>query len=263
MSLDAVTPSHLSYLMLILCGYLAIRLVYRYDLYEKEHSLMALIAVALGYGSALLVERTEGWIYNQLGERAGLIAVQAGVAASNEESAKLLIVVAIALIARRQFNDPLDGLVYGSLAGLGMAIEEALHFWRAGGANQLLIGEHLIRVFGHLVMGGIIGFPIGLIWARARGAFFMLPGSMLGAMSLHFLWDVIAEWQPPTPTWGRIRLGAAAATILGGMLFYGFLCEIGARHSYRVHGRGKRLSLLDWPFTLFLRRSADGASQRE
>lgn len=256
MPLEGVTSSHISYLMLILCGYLAIRLVYRYDLYEKEHSFMALIAVGLGYGAAQLVERTEGWIYDQLGARAGIAAVQASVAASNEEAAKLLIVILIALIARRHFNDPLDGLVYGSLAGLGMAIEEALHFWRIGGATQILIGEHLIRVFGHLVMGGIIGFPIGLIWDKSRSAWLMLPGCVMGAMALHFVWDVLAEWQPPTPLWGRIRLGAAAITILGGMLLYGVLCEVGARHSYRIHGRGRPLTLFDWPFTLFFRRSA-------
>lgn len=254
MPLSDITPTHLSYLMLILCGYLAIRIVYRYDLYEKEHSAMVLLAVALGYGSARVVEQTEGWMYERLGERSGLIAVQAGVAASNEELAKFVIVVAIALIARRHFNDPLDGIVYGSLAGLGMAIEEAMHFWRVGGANEMLIGEHLIRIFGHLVMGGIIGFPIGLIWARARGAWYMLIGCMLGAIALHFVWDCIAEWNPPTPNWGRARALISAFTMVAGMLAYGLLCELGATYSYRVHGHGKPLSLLDWPFTLLIRR---------
>lgn len=254
MLLDAVTPTHLSYLMLILCGYLAVRIVYRYDLYEKEHSLMVLVAVAMGYGAALVVERTEGWMYEKLGEKSGWIVIQAGVAATHEELAKLAIVVLIALLARRHFNDPLDGIVYGSLAGLGMAIEEALYFWREGGANQLLIGEHMIRVFGHLVMGGIIGYPIGLFWLRVRGAWLSLVACALGAMLLHFAWDCVAEWKPATVLLSRVRIGAAALVMVSGMIAYGLLCDRGAQHSYRVHGRGKKLSLLDWPFNLLIRQ---------
>lgn len=256
MLLDAVTPTHISYLMLILCGYLAIRIVYRYDLYEKEHSRMALAAVALGYGAAQVVERTEGWMYDKLQEKSGWIVIQAGVAATHEELAKLAIVAGIALFARRHFNDPLDGIVYGSLAGLGMAIEEALHFWRAGGANELLIGEHMIRIFGHLVMGGIIGYPVGLIWLRVRGAWWSFAACVLGALLLHFAWDCVAEWNPGTALLSRVRIGIAAFIMLCGMIAYGMLCERGAQYSYRVHGKGKRLSLLDWPFNLLIRRPA-------
>src|SRR5690606_3183208 len=83
-------------------------------------------------------------------------------AAVTEELAKLAVVWAIALLWRRQFNDPMDGLIYGSFAGLGCAIEESvgLHGWPTGAA--LLPLQEPIRLLGHLVMGGIGGFAVGL-----------------------------------------------------------------------------------------------------
>ena len=38
------------------------------------------------------------------------------------------LVVALALLIPSQFNDPMDGIIYGSLIGLGMAVLESIDY---------------------------------------------------------------------------------------------------------------------------------------
>ena len=55
------------------------------------------------------------------------VATRAAVIALIEEGGKLLTVLFLAnVLLRRQFNDPMDGLIYGRLAGLGMAVNESM-----------------------------------------------------------------------------------------------------------------------------------------
>ena len=109
------------YVALGLCALLAALLVYRYDLYEREPWYMVALAIVLGAAGMRLVGTVElvslGFVDTQ-------VAV-AALAALHEEAARLAIVIAIAFVFPRQFNDPMDGIVYGSMVGLGMALEES------------------------------------------------------------------------------------------------------------------------------------------
>ena len=144
------------YVVLGLCALLAALLVYRYDLYEREPWYMIVLAIVLG----ALGMRLVGAI-----ELVSLVLVDSHVAAAalaalHEEAARLLMVIAIALVFRSQFNDPMDGIVYGSMVGLGMALEESFYLLGLLEApDVLLLPVELVRLFGHLVMAGIVGSP--------------------------------------------------------------------------------------------------------
>lgn len=84
--------------------------------------------------------------------------------------AALLVVIGLATLVPRQFNDPMDGIIYGSLIGVGMAIDESVFFLGLGADPAApLPPAEIIRVTGHLVMGGITGFAIGMARMRMKG----------------------------------------------------------------------------------------------
>ena len=147
------------YIALALCACLFALLVYRYDLYEREPWYMLVLAVALGY----VAMRAAGFL-----ELIALRYVEthvaiAAVAAFLEELSRFVMVVAIAVIFPRQFNDPMDGIVYGSMIGLGMAVEESFYLLGLlGTPSPLVLPVEIVRLLGHLVMAGILGFGVGL-----------------------------------------------------------------------------------------------------
>jgi RsiW-degrading membrane proteinase PrsW (M82 family) len=155
------------------------------------------------------------------------------LAAVVEELAKLGVVAAIALVDRRHFNDPLDGLVYGSLAGLGAAVEESVAFLRsASHAPTLLPGSEVVRIAGHLVMGGMGAFGLGALrLGRPRAWTWVLSG-LAAAVTLHFLWD----WNSLRAITNRRTLEAlpAVGLMLGGLVVWRRLVTIGLRWSKAV-----------------------------
>ena len=155
------------YVALGLCALLVALLVYRYDLYEREPWHMIVLAVVLGALGMRLIGAIELFTLVLVDS---YVAV-AALAALHEEAARLVIVLAIAFVFPRQFNDPMDGIVYGSMVGLGMALEESIYMLGLLEApDVLLLPVELVRLLGHLVMAGIVGFAIGLARAFPGGA---------------------------------------------------------------------------------------------
>jgi RsiW-degrading membrane proteinase PrsW (M82 family) len=105
---------------LALCALGAAFIVYRNDLYDREPAWLLALTAGLGGTAMWLAGLVESWTldWSGLTSRPAIAALAAAV----EETAKVLVVAAVALSARKAFNDPLDGLIYGSLAGLGMAL---------------------------------------------------------------------------------------------------------------------------------------------
>ena len=193
----------LVYITLFSCAVLMVLLVRRYDLYEKEPWYMVLVAVALGIGLMWVAGKTEDAILAHLNLEPGARAAKAAVVTAVEETAKLLVVVIIALIFRRHFNDALDGLVYGTLGGLGMAIEESMMYLSlTPDKDAMALGAEVIRLFAHALMGGLLGFAVGLTLRPPREGVgpaisphhkIALPVlSVAVALVVHFCWDYIA-----------------------------------------------------------------------
>jgi len=93
-----------------------------------------------------------------------------------EETFKISIIVAIALRAR-DFDEPMDGVVYGAAVGLGFAaLENVLHLVRAGTFWEIIaIVRGVLSVPFHGALGAIAGAYI----ARARFG---------GALNVHSRW---------------------------------------------------------------------------
>jgi RsiW-degrading membrane proteinase PrsW (M82 family) len=122
-----------------------------------------------------------------------------------EEIAKVLGVVAVALIARSQVNSVLDGVVYGALVGLGFQIVENIVF--AVGAVALagqgddvrpVVSTFMLRgflsgVWSHTLFGALAGAGVGYLLVRHNRRRRVRIGAaalcVLGAWGSHMLWN--------------------------------------------------------------------------
>jgi RsiW-degrading membrane proteinase PrsW (M82 family) len=234
-------------------------LVYRYDLYEHEPVPLLAVAVAAGTGAMWTAGRVEAWLLAALAPVAALGV--ASVAAITEELAKLLVVVAVALLARREFDDPMDGIVYGSMAGLGAALEESLFYRRLGLALHTFVpAAELVRLWAHVVLGGIVGFPLGFWRAYPRR---VVPGALAGlaaAAALHFSWDGIVLSVPDLAPPGPWHHALGLTLMIGSLILYGRLTVLASARSRRQFAPQSRLQLWGWPFDRVRRRWDQAAS---
>jgi RsiW-degrading membrane proteinase PrsW (M82 family) len=232
------------YATLALCAAVTGVVVYRYDLYDREPFWLLGLCAALAAGAMSAAGRLESLAFQTWPPHGN--ASMALLAAVVEELAKLGVVAGIALVDRRHFNDPLDGLVYGSLAGLGAAVEESVAFLRsASHAPAVLPGSEVVRIAGHLVMGGLGAFGLGALrLSRPRAWAWVLTG-WAAAVTLHFLWD----WNSLRAITNRRALEAlpAVGLMLGGLVVWRRLVTIGLGWSKAVFAAapGEEARLVD------------------
>jgi RsiW-degrading membrane proteinase PrsW (M82 family) len=247
------------YAALGLCALLVALLVYRYDLYEREPWYMIAFAVVLGALGMRLIGAIE---LIALAFVDSYVAV-AALAALHEEAARLVMILAIAFIFPRQFNDPMDGIVYGSMVGLGMALEESYYMLGLiDDPDVLLLPVELVRLLGHLIMAGIVGFAIGLARTRVPGWASQLVKSLIVAFLLHFFWDWISFEAVDGASLTSLQTVASIGLMLFGMLFYGSLVVVGSKLSKQMFAPKSSAMLWGWPFTVFLARSAEHDDER-
>jgi RsiW-degrading membrane proteinase PrsW (M82 family) len=179
----------------------------------------------------------------------------AAVAASTEECLKLLVVVAVAVAARREFDDPMDGVVYGSMAGLGMALEESVFYVGLSPAKQALLpAAELVRLWAHVVLGGIAGFPLGFWRLRPGAAAGAATLSLAFAVALHFGWDALVLSVPAGTAPGSAWTLAGIALMLFSVGVYGRLVVLASEHSRLQFAPLSARGLWGWPFDRLRRR---------
>ncbi|MCI2265303.1 PrsW family intramembrane metalloprotease [Sediminivirga luteola] len=150
-----------------------------------------------------------------------------------EESTKGVLLLAILIFARKHFDGPLQGLLFGSLIGIGFAFTEDILYIGtatmagqelgagggivAGGLTFFLRG--VLTPFAHVAFTGAIGLIMGFGARRPGlgwgiGLFFAgLPVGML----LHGLWNLIAS------TSLTFLLDLLVAALMGFLCFAGWL----------------------------------------
>lgn len=225
-----------SYLLLALGGLLFGAMVYRYDMHEREPWWMLVGAAFAGmltmwgaFELELLAQALAG-----AGDQGMLKAALAGTL---EEFAKLAVPVAILVLMKKQFNDPMDGLVYGSLAGVGAAVFEGAWWqWFAPADGSTVVSVHgpnAIRLIMHTLWGGIVGSALGLIVMKKPWRHVLAKRVGL-IMLIHFTWDWLIGFVPENEQSGWHRL--LAALIVGvTIVWYGLLVIQANKWSRSLH----------------------------
>jgi len=177
----------------------AVRLV---DRWEPEPRGLLLLAVAWGAIAAVGIALGVDWVLMLLfGVRTGVgevlqTVVQAPVV---EELAKGGGVLLIFAIARRSFDGPVDGVVYGALVGAGFAFTENIQYFAVsfieGGAvetSTTFFLRGILSPFAHVMFTSVTGFALGLAARRglttgqAVGPWLV---GLAGAIALHAFWN--------------------------------------------------------------------------
>ncbi|MGH2711605.1 MAG: PrsW family intramembrane metalloprotease [Actinomycetota bacterium] len=171
----------LSWFLMLLYAVPMFLLVYFLDLYEREP--LSLVFASLlwgGFAATLLsVIASEGWstlAFDLLGENA-LEWGAAVVAPPVEEILKGVGVIFIALIARGEMDDLMDGFVYGAMVGLGFTVvEDVLYFIGVfGGTVGGVLEGFYVRViasglYGHVLYSGLFGVAVAYFVTRRKEA---------------------------------------------------------------------------------------------
>lgn len=116
-----------------------------------------------------------------------------------EEVAKGLGIFLIYAAARRAFDGPVDGIVYGALVGAGFAFTENIQYFAIsileGGipqASATFFLRAVLSPFAHVMFTCLIGFAFGLAARRSLPAGAALGYGVIGlvgAVLLHALWN--------------------------------------------------------------------------
>ena len=158
-------------------------------------------ALVATFVSAILNSLIGAIIASALGEALGELLTASLVAPIVEETAKGFAVLLLLWIVRREFDNVLDGIVYGSLIGLGFAMtENILYFGRQYqeegivGLGVLFYLRSLLGGFGHALYTGTTGAAVG--FAREATNRFLkvivVPLGYLLAIFQHAAWNFIA-----------------------------------------------------------------------
>ncbi|GBC70191.1 Protease PrsW [archaeon HR01] len=121
-----------------------------------------------------------------------------GLAGFTEEPIKMLGVYLLATNPRlkSEFNDHLDGLLYGSAAGLGFAFaENILYIARGLESVPILIPVRIMTMSMHMFTTGLIGYWLGYL--RVHGLPLHFSSAMPAiAFSIftHMLWNTMAQY---------------------------------------------------------------------
>lgn len=229
------------YIAMLLCAGLLGVLVYRYDLYDREP--LGMVLLALGTGAGLM--HGAGAVEDLLLPRFELLtnhAAKAMLVALVEDGAKLAGVMGIAWLLPRWFNDPLDGVIYGTLVGLGAGIDESALYLSFASASVQSVAVQLPRLVAHALMGGVVGFSVGLgarPGGRLRWRPAMIAAGLLASMIIHFSWDWIA-YRAGARAWAH---GAVMGLMLVLMATWGLLVVRATRWSCVVFSTGSAIRM--------------------
>ncbi|MGZ5349682.1 MAG: PrsW family intramembrane metalloprotease [Actinomycetota bacterium] len=225
----------LSWLLLAVYALPVFFLVYLLDLYEREP--LSLMVAAFLWGAIVATTLSAiangGW---------GLVVARVGgpefaarwtaalTAPFVEETIKGLGVVMIYLIARDEFDDVMDGFVYGAVCGLGFAIVEDVVYFAVvfgGGIGGVLQGFFLRVVasglYSHVLYTGIVGMAVGIVVSRRSSAtlgrrLLQAAGLCAVAVFAHFLWNSpVLDLFPAEPWTGTDWLLIPVATAVKGL----------------------------------------------
>lgn len=157
---------------------LFVNLVWWLDRYEREPLWLLALAFFWGAIPAVLLVFAPEILFDKMLDSilpAGALknALSYGVSPPLfEESAKGIFLVGLMLVFWNEFDDPLDGIVYGSMVGFGFAMTENMFYFigaAAGGVNSELFNIALrAGIFGlnHAFFTALTGLALG--WARTH-----------------------------------------------------------------------------------------------
>ncbi len=199
------------------------------DRWEPEPRGLLVFAAAWGaiaaVGIALGVDLVLSFVVVGVDPSAGEIfqaVVQAPIVEEVGKGIGLLIIYAS---ARRAFDGPVDGVVYGALIGAGFAFTENIQYFAIslieGGIEQVsatFFVRAILSPFAHVMFTAVTGFALGLAARRGAttgGAIGPWLLGLAGAIGLHAFWNGSALLGDFFPLYITVQVPLFIGFILG------------------------------------------------
>lgn len=170
--------------------------VYLWDQHRPEPFWLVAISFLLG-GLALGLNLLIGWYPNQLFKGGEETIFQAAVhvfliIAVPEEFCKFIMVLLLMRFTRSNFTEPIDGIVYTVMVGMGFACVENLIYVLEGGAET-----GILRMFSaipaHAMLGIIMGFHLGIArFTRRKSKQFFALGLII-PIGMHGMYNLFLK----------------------------------------------------------------------
>ncbi len=165
-------------------------LIDRYDRFKKEPRRLLLKLFAAGLVTPLAASFLEHMIFPLCAFAAPplLIPVQAFLGVALPEEGVKLLAMLIILRRRKEFDELLDGPVYGIITAMAFAlVENILYVFGTGEPLSTAILRGLTAVPLHALAGGILG--LGAAMSRVENKRTAVWGGFLMAVILHGAYD--------------------------------------------------------------------------
>lgn len=186
---------HLSIILSALMGLIIIAWIRSFDIYERETFTAMFWAFFAGGTTSVLIAigiyeflQIFGIDDNAISTTLGSILVIGPV----EEFAKLMGLIIVYRLIRRQFNEITDGIIYMSCVALGFSIIENYFYANAGENSQyLLVFRAFISTPAHIAFSVLLGYA----WYRYKNenkSFWIVITALLFASLLHGIFDALA-----------------------------------------------------------------------
>ena len=180
-------------------------LVLQLDRYEHEPWQVLVAAFLWGalvatFIAAIFNDLIGAVVAGIVGQQLGGLLETSAVAPVVEETAKGFALLLLYWIIRHEFDNVLDGIVYGSLVGIGFAMtENVLYFGRVylaeglAGLGVLFYLRVILGGFGHALYTGTTGAGLGLARETSKKwlAAILIPGAYVLGILQHASWNFI------------------------------------------------------------------------
>lgn len=215
----------LTLLATILPGFLICYFIVKLDKHEKEP--LPLLAICLGLGASIFFAARyfEGALDDMImpyvnennlnpNTHFGVLFFSAFIRTAFVEEFLKLIILLLIPYNHKAFNEPMDGIVYAVMIGMGFAIVENVIYCMSPPDIALAIVRNLTAVPSHAVFAVILGYYIGLAkFDKAKQIKYILLGFFL-TVFIHGLYDIFLfqEYE----NWLMVL---ATFVLLGGLFF--------------------------------------------
>ncbi len=204
--MDDTTALALVVLSAVIPTLLYVWVLWWFDRYEQEPRLLLASAFVWGALPAVVVsvvaETLLGQPFTIWDEASSALVLSSLIAPIVEEAAKGIAVVLIFFLFHSEFDDVLDGIIYGATVGFGFAMTENLLYffqgYQAGGMEQLtvlVLLRGLLFGLNHALFSSVFGAALG--YARTTRSWFRRFALALlglgGAVVLHILHNLFAS----------------------------------------------------------------------
>ena len=190
--------------------------IYLKDKYEKEPLKHLVISFVLGILSAIpaviisiSLENTQNLLY-PVGDFKNLfrVAVFAFIVVSFAEEVAKYLVLEFYAFRQKEFDEPYDGILYGTFISLGFAAIENVLYVMEGGIEVALL-RMFSAVPAHASVGIIMGYYFGLAWQHKDKSISYKAKGLLAAIILNVLYDFFLMQQLYPAFWIMSFVGLA------------------------------------------------------